>query len=108
MDMFENDIISMADLKNETNEINTAINQIEGKLKMVRYNISQGDSLEYALSDTFKSIDDILKSAEITNETLKRVIDRIEVGNDGNVDIYLKLFTEIGLDETCLFSSSRT
>ncbi len=108
MDMFENDIISMEDLKKETNETNTAIKRVEDKLKMVRYNISQGDRLEYSLSDIFKSIDDILKSAEITNEMLKRVIDRIEVDNDGNVDIYLKLFTEIGLEETYLFSSDRT
>lgn len=108
MDMFENDIISMEDLKGETENINLSIKRLEDKLKMVRYNISQGDKLESSLIGTFNSIDDILNSAEITNEMLKRVIDRIEVDETGKVDIYLKLFTEIGLDNTYRFSDNRT
>lgn len=37
-----------------------------------------------------------------TNTQLKKIIDKIEVDKDGNVDIYLKLLGDLGLDETVL------
>ena len=36
------------------------------------------------------------------------LIDRIEVQDDGQIDIYLKLLAEIGLDEKYLCSADRT
>ena len=38
----------------------------------------------------------------MTNAQLKRLINKIEVDKDGNVDIYLRLIGELGLDETVL------
>lgn len=35
----------------------------------------------------------------MTNAQLKRVIQKIEVDKDGNVDIYLRLLGELGLPE---------
>ncbi|MBQ1961544.1 MAG: recombinase family protein, partial [Clostridia bacterium] len=52
------------------------------------------------LADTFKEIEDISNLRGITNVQLRRVIDRIEVDHDGNVEVFLKLFRELGLDET--------
>lgn len=37
-----------------------------------------------------------------TNTQLKKITDKIEVDKDGNVDIYLKLLGDLGLDETIL------
>ena len=108
LDMYDNDIISMADLKEKTDAINAGIKRLEEKLKMAEFGIIQADKLEYGLTDTFKNISGILRSAEITNEMLKRVIDRIEVAENGRIDIYLRLLTEIGLDEKYQFSSDRT
>ena len=44
----------------------------------------------------------------MTNEQLKRIIQKIEVDKDGNVDIYLRLFGDLGLDETVLISDNET
>ncbi len=99
IDMYDNEVISMDDLKEKTASINAEIKHLEEKLKMARYGIMQGDKLQNGLADTFKTIGDILNSAEITNEMLKQVIDRIEVSPEGQVDIYLKLLTDIGLDK---------
>ena len=38
----------------------------------------------------------------MTNTQLKKIIQKIEVDKDGNVDIYLKLLGDLGLDETVL------
>ena len=38
----------------------------------------------------------------MTNQQLKRLIQKIEVDKDGNVDIYLRLLGDLGLDETVL------
>ena len=99
VDMYDNEVISMDDLKEKTESTNAEIKKLEEKLKMVEFGITQADRLEYGLTDTFKSIGDILSTAEITNEMLKRVIDRIEVSEDGHIDIYLRLLADIGLDE---------
>lgn len=108
VDMYDNDIISMEDLKEKTGSTNNQIKKLEEKLKMARYGITQGDKLQTGLADTFKTIGDILNSAEITNEMLKQVIDRIEVSPAGQVDIYLKLLTDMGLDKKYHFNDDRT
>lgn len=108
IDMYDNEVISMDDLKEKTSSINAEIKHLEEKLKMARYGITQGDKLQTGLVDTFKTIGDILNSAEITNEMLKQVIDRIEVSPAGQVDIYLKLLTDIGLDKKYHFNDDRT
>lgn len=108
MDMYENEIISMAELKLQTADINRDIGKCEDKLKIVQYNLSQGSQLSNNLNETFTSIEEILKTEDITNEMLKKVIDRIDVSEGGKVDIYFKLYKDIGLDETFLFNSDRT
>ena len=44
----------------------------------------------------------------MTNAQLKRIIQKIEVDKDGNVDIYLRIFGDLGLDEIVLISDNQT
>lgn len=44
----------------------------------------------------------------MTNQQLKQIIEKIEVDKDGNVDIYLRLLGEIGLDESVLLKEDMT
>ena len=44
----------------------------------------------------------------MTNQQLKRLIQRIEVDKDGNVDIYLRLLGDLGLDESVLIDENET
>ena len=39
---------------------------------------------------------------------MKKIIQKIEVDKDGNVDIYLRLFGDLGLDETILINDDHT
>ena len=58
--------------------------------------------MEKILNDTFKQIEDITDVHEMTNVQLKRLIKKIEVDKDGNVDIYLRLLGDLGLNESIL------
>ena len=62
--------------------------------------------MEKILNDTFKQIEDITDVREMTNVQLKKLIQKIEVDKDGNVDIYLRLFGDLGLDETILIEDN--
>ena len=66
------------------------------------------EQLETILHQTFKEIEDISNLRAISNAQLRRVIDRIEVDRNGNVEVFLKLFRELGLDETVRICNSRT
>ena len=51
-------------------------------------------------------MEDITDVHEMTNTQLKRLINKIEVDKDGNVDIYLRLIGDLGLDETVFIEGS--
>ena len=44
----------------------------------------------------------LLRRKLLTNAQLKRLINKIEVDKEGNVDIYLRLIGDLGLDEAVL------
>ena len=69
---------------------------------MVSYHLTKGEQLEGLLNNTFKAVEDITDVHQITNEQLKQIIQKIEVDKEGNVDIYLRLFGDLGLDKAVL------
>ena len=82
--------------------------RIENELKMVSYHLTKGEQLEDILNNTFKEIEDITDVHQMTNQQLKRLIQKIEVDKDGNVDIYLRLLGDLGLDESVLIEENKT
>ena len=82
--------------------------RIENELKMVSYHLTKGEQLENILNNTFKEIEDITDVHQMTNQQLKRLIQKIEVDKDGNVDIYLRLLGDLGLDESVLIEENET
>ena len=80
------------------------IERLENELKMVSYHLTKGEQLEAILNNTFKTIEDITDVRQMTNMQLKKLIQKIEVDKDGNVDIYLRLLGDLGLDETILIA----
>ena len=108
MDMYEADVITITELKDKTNQINSDIDRITEDIRMVERNISKSDILKNVLNETFKDIESVLASDHITNEMLGRILERIEVDEHQSIDIYLKLFSDIGLDENVLIVNNRT
>lgn len=102
MDMYTDDLISREELNEKIGGMRKEIDRLENELKMVSYNLTKGEQLEAILNSTFKEMEDIADVHEMTNTQLKRLINKIEVDKDGNVDIYLRLIGDLGLDETVL------
>lgn len=73
-----------------------------------RYIEDKGEQLENILNNTFKEIEDITDVHQMTNQQLKRLIQKIEVDKEGNVDIYLRLLGDLGLDESVLIEENET
>lgn len=102
MDMYTDDLISREELNEKIGGMRKEIKRLENELKMVSYHLTKGEQLEAILNSTFKQLEDITDVHEMTNAQLKRLINKIEVDKDGNVDIYLRLIGDLGLDETVL------
>ena len=106
MDMYTDDLISREELNEKIGGMRKEIDRLENELKMVSYNLTKGEQLEAILNSTFKEMEDITDVHEMTNTQLKRLIKKIEVDKDGNVDIYLRLIGDLGLDETVLIEGT--
>ena len=102
MDMYTDDLISREELNDKLGGTRQELDRLENELKMVSSNLTKGDQMEKILNDTFKQIEDITDVHEMTNMQLKRLIKKIEVDKEGNVDIYLRLLGDLGLNESIL------
>ena len=102
MEMFQNEVINMHELKQYTSPLNEDISRLERELKLITSEIKEKDVLEKELKKTISTVDDILKDETITNAMLKTIIDVIEVDSDSNVEVRLKLLDEIGSQPTVI------
>ena len=108
MDMYTDDLISREELNHKIGGMKQEIERLENELKMVSYNLTKGEQLEGILNRTFREIEDITDVHEMSNTQLRRLIQRIEVDKEGNVDIYLRLLGDLGLGENVLIYNSHT
>ena len=100
LDMYTDDLISRDELNNKLNGCMNEIKKLKGELKLIQSHMTRGDMLGTVLRETFREIADISDLRNATNAQLRKIIDRIEVDSDGNVEVYLKILREIGLDQT--------
>ena len=104
--MYTDDLISREELNTKIGGMRKEIERLENELKMVSYHLTKGEQLEYILGNTFKAVEDITDVHQMTNEQLKQIIQKIEVDKEGNVDIFLRLFGDLGLEEAVLIENT--
>ena len=88
--MYTDELIDKDEFKEYTNSINSKINEFEKQIKLSNINIASEDTINKNIRKKINEIELILKRGEFTNEDLKKVIDRINVNKNGNVEIILK------------------
>ncbi len=106
MDMYADDLITRQELNDKLGGSRQEIERLEKELKMVSCHLTKGEQLESVLARTFKEIEDIADVREMTNEQLKRLIQKIEVDKEGNVEIFLRLFGDLGLEGTVMIEDN--
>ncbi len=94
MDMFTNDIITMEELKDKTNTINSDIKKLRTELeamnKMKNNSITAPDN-----HNIYQYIEILLKNSSLSNKILRSLIDRIEVDVNGEIDVFLGIYAEL-------------
>ena len=100
LNLYRAGLVKLPALKAKVNPIDLKLSKLEDKLKLAQANLEVKDVLEDIIKETYKSIKSMLDEDEFTNAQLKKLIDNIAVDKDGNVDVNLKLITEIGTDKT--------
>ncbi|MBR4100136.1 MAG: recombinase family protein [Clostridia bacterium] len=108
MDMYTDDLITREELNEKIGGSKKEIQRLENELKMVSYHLTKGEQLESILNNTFKEVADIADVRQMNNAQLKKIIQKIEVDKEGNVEIYLRLFGDLGLDSTVLIHDNYT
>lgn len=90
IDMYTDDLITREELNSKIGGDKQKIEQLEYELQHLKK-----DDLHTLLSNKFKDINDIVNLRELNNVQLKKLIDRIEVDHDGNVEVYLKFRSQL-------------
>ena len=103
INMYKREIITLDELDQATAGMLQEKEKLEQELKLLKRQESADDILEKVLNDTFKSLKDFVNVRELSNMQLRQIIDKIEVDQNGKVDIYIKPLEKIGLTETVRF-----
>lgn len=106
--MYIDDIISIEELKEKSQELRRHLIYIEEKQKSLEKEAITNEKLERVLETLFKNMEEILSSDIITNEMLKQVIDQIDVDSSGNVDVVIKPISKIHLGAIVPICDNRT
>ena len=102
LDLYADELISREELQEKIGGMKSKMERLENDLELVRCNLDKGSQLEELIQRTFQDMESITSVKDMTNAQLKRIVRKIEVDKDGNVDIYLRLLGDLGLDETVL------
>lgn len=106
--MYMDDFISREELNEKISSIKLEMERLESEQKIVQYNLDKGGRLEEIIKETFQNVEDITLVRDMTNAQLKKIIQKIEVDQEGNIDIYLRLFEDLGLEENVLVCDNST
>lgn len=92
MEMFEDDIITREELKQNTQQLNITINEIEFKINQIE-NHERSNLTAKQLSDKIsRTLEQYTSIANMTNAEIKELIDEISVSDDGKVEIRFRDF----------------
>lgn len=96
--MFEVDAITIEELKERTAELNMSINKYEKELAAIQGNTSILGRIDELVKKYCSSIQAVLSADVIDNAMLRKVIDKIVVNVDGEIRVFLKLFSDLEIN----------
>ncbi|MBP2645289.1 MAG: Resolvase domain protein [Firmicutes bacterium] len=94
-EMFEVDAITIEELKERTAELNASIAKYENELSTIRGSTSVLSQIDELVRKYCGSIQAVLAANIIDNAMLRKVIEKIVVTVEGEVQVYLKLFSDL-------------
>lgn len=101
-EMFEVDAITMEELKTRTTELNSAIVKYENELGVIRGNTSILGRIDELVRKYCSTIQAVLSADVIDNAMLRKVIEKIVVTVEGEIQVYLKLFSDLDIHQAAV------
>ena len=94
-EMYANDVMTMAELKEKTAQITGELAALDDSLKRLERSMAVQQDSENLVKLYIKEIERFLKLETATNLDLRRIIDYISVNRDGTVQIILKKLDDL-------------
>lgn len=96
--MFEVDAITIEELKERTRELNMAITKYENELRVIHGNNSAMSRIDEVVRKYCSNIKEIVMADILDNATLRKIIDKIVVTVTGEIQVHLKLFSDLEIN----------
>ena len=106
--MYTDELIDEKEFKEYTQNINYRIKEIEKQIKITNFSVASEDVINRDIKQKMAEIEKILNCGEFTNEDLKKVIDRINVNKNGDVEIVLKGLDNFDYDNDVIVREDNT
>jgi site-specific DNA recombinase len=106
LEMYENEVIDMATLKEKAGELNETIRRLGEELR--RAGGGQAGPPASQARDKYHSLEDVFCAENLGNPLLCQLIDRIEADEYGRVDVYLRPIPETGQKKNVPICDNRT
>lgn len=96
LNMYTDDLISREELQQKIGGILPQLERLQHELDLVDIRPAWGPQLDAWMNEHFSCLEHLPDIRQMSNAQLKQIIEKIEVGKDGSVEIYLRL-----LDNVC-------
>ena len=85
--------LTLEEVEERIGYLKTEIPALENKLKLLTQDKTSEEEIRKKYLETFRNIENITDMHNMTNADLKKIIHKITVDHEGNIDIYLNVFS---------------
>ena len=96
-EMYANDVMTMAELKEKTALIAEELEELDYDLRQYEHSLEVRQNAGHFVEQYMQEIEQFLELETVTNMDLRRIIDHISVNKDGNVRIILKKLDDLDI-----------
>ena len=94
LDLYADDLITRQELDQRLSASKEEVAELEEELRQMQLYDLDDAEISRIIQKTMDNLKDFVSVRKLNNAQLKQLIEKIEVGEDGTVDVYLRLFSE--------------
>lgn len=95
IELYTDNLITQQELKEKLEDSKGEMSTLEAELQQLQALTPDDAAIERVIQQTFQNPTSFLSVRNFNNAQLKQLISKIEVDKDGNVDVYLRLFSTV-------------
>ena len=95
LDLYADDVITRQEVDQKLNASKAELLQLEEELRQMQLHDLNDADIDRVIQRTMDHLKGFVSVRKLNNAQLKQLVEKIEVDEDGTVDVYLRLFTEM-------------